>query len=121
MGVFKEEAHAFETIAKNQRQIYSDAADYGYPFHFRTPSPEVQRVIDIINDLKDSDYIVRNRQEWKGGVSVDVIFFWETDEGYNRGTKYHVSFNHTPKTYSKVEPQYDAMISVDVEPYTEKA
>ena len=121
MGVFKEEAHAFETIAKNSRQIFSDAADYGVPFKYSNPPSEVKRVFDIIHELKDSDFIVRNRQEWKGGASVDVIFFWEEDEGYYRGTKYHISFSHIPRTVSMIEPQYDAMISVDVEPYMEKA
>lgn len=121
MGVFKEEAHALETIAKNSRRIYSDSADYGFPFEFRYPSQEVRRVIEIINELKDNDFIVRNRQEFKGGVSLDVIFFREEDEGYYRGTKYHVSFSHTPNSHSKLETRYDAMISVDVEPYMEKA
>lgn len=121
MGVFKEEGYSLETIIRNSRQIFSDAADYGVPFKYNDPTPEVQRIFDIINDLKDNDFIVRNRQEWKGGVSVDIIFFWEEDEGYYRGTKYHVSFSHIPKTAPMLEPEYDAMISVDVEPYAEKA
>lgn len=121
MGVFKEEAHAFETIAKKSRRIFSDAADHGVPFNYKNPTPEVKRVFDIINELKGNDFIVRNRQTWKGGASVDVIFFWEEDEGYYRGTKYHISFNHIPRTVSMIESQYDAMISIDVEPYMEKA
>lgn len=121
MGVFKEEAHALETISKMSKRIYSDAADYGVPFDYANPPSEVKRVFDIINELKDSDFIIRNRQTWKGGASVDVVFFWEEDEGYYRGTKYHVSFNYTGRSASKIEPQYDAMISVDAEPYMEKA
>ena len=121
MGVFKEEANAFEKIAKAQRKIYSDAADFGVPFLYKNPSPDIKRIFDIINQLKDSDFIVRNRQEWKGGVSVDVIFFWEQDEGYYRGTKYSISFNYAPNTPSKIEKGYDSFISIDVEPYMEKA
>jgi hypothetical protein len=121
MGVFKEEANALETISKNSRRIFHDAADYGVPFKYNDPSPEVKRIFDIISDLKDNDFIVRNRQEWKGGVSVDVVFFWEEDEGYYRGTKYTVSFSHTSKTPSMMEPEFDAMLSVDIEPYMEKA
>ena len=121
MGVFKEEANAFETIAKAQRRIYSDAADRGVPFDYKNPSSQVKRVFDIIKELKDNDFIVRNRQEWKGGVSVDVIFFWEEDEGYYRGTKYFISFNRSGNTPSKIEKGYDSFLSVDIEPYMEKA
>lgn len=128
MGVFKEEAHAFETIARNSRQIFTDAADLGVPFNYKNPSPEVQavfRAIQIMTDL-DKSYpeekpLIRNRQTWKGGVSVDAIIFWERDEGYYRGTKYHICFSHIPRTASQIEPEYDAMISVDVEPYMEKS
>jgi hypothetical protein len=37
------------------------------------------------------------------------------------GTKYHVAFSHLPKHASLIEPEYNAMISIDVEPYSEKA
>jgi len=128
MGVFKEEAYALETVAKKQRQIYSDAADTGYPFNYGNPPQEVSAVLDVITSFRelDKEYpdekpLVRNRIAWKGGVSVDIVIFWERDEGYYAGTKYHVSFNHLPKSASQIEPEYDAMISIDVEPYSEKA
>lgn len=127
MGVFKEESYAFETIAKKQRQIYSDAADKGYPFDYENPPEEVIRVIDIINDLKAKDKedpelpFVRNRESWGSGVSLDVVFFWEQDEGYYNGTKYHISFNRSGNLPSKIEGEYDSFISVDAEPYSEKA
>lgn len=121
MGIFKEEAYSLEYISSKSRQIFSDAADSGIPFDYSNPPEHVKRVIDIIKGLKDNEFIVRNRQEWKGGVSVDVIFFWELDEGYYKGTKYHVSFNHLPKTASLIESGCNAMMSVDIEPYNEKA
>lgn len=132
MGVFKEEAHAFETIAKKSQRIYNDAADHGYPYNTQDPPEEVIRVIDVINDLKklDGEYpeeknLVRNRQTWgegnSGGVSVDVIIFWEEDEGYHMGTKYSISFNKTPKHPSLINKEFDGFISVNVDPYSEKA
>jgi len=131
MGVFKEEAHAFETIAKRSTQIYNDAADYGFPYNTQDPPEEVIAVIDAINEMKASDAkypeeknLVRNRETWgdkrTGGVSVDVVIFWERDEGYDVGTKYHISFNKSGNTPSKLQKEYDAFISVDVEPYSER-
>jgi len=128
MGVFKEEAYAFETVAKKQKQIFTDAADLGYPFKYDNPPKEISAVLDAITSFQSLDKefsnerpLVRNRSTWKGGVSVDIIIFWENDEGYYRGTKYHVAFSHLPKHASLIEPEYNAMISIDVEPYSEKA
>jgi hypothetical protein len=138
MGVFKEEAHAFETIAKKQSRIFNDAADYGFAYNTKNPDAEVQAVIEAVNSLKDLDNkfpeerpLVRNRMKWgnhdnKGatGVSVDVIIFWEKDEeDYYNGTKYHISFNKIENIneYSKIQKDCDAFISVDIEPYSELA
>jgi len=125
MGVFKEEAHVFENIAKKQVRIYNDAADYGYPYNTNKPPPEVTDVYDVISDLSSLKNIVRNRQTWgdmrTGGVSVDVIFFWEQDEGYNVGTKYHISFNRTAGHPSKFDKNANAFLVVDIERYSEKS
>jgi len=127
MGVFKEEAHTFENIAKQQTQIFNDALDYGYPYNSKDVPPEVTAVFDSIKRLQalDKKYrdkpFVRNRQEWGDGVSVDVIIFWEEDEGYYMGTKYNISYNYTGKDYSRIDKASDAFISVDVERYSEKA
>ena len=128
MGVFKEEAYMLETVAKKQKQIFSDAADLGYPFKYDNPPQEISEVLKVINSLQTLDKefpdeapLVRNRTTWKGGVSVDIIIFWEKDGSYLMGTKYHVSFSHLPKHASQIEPEYNAMISIDVEPYSEKA
>ena len=128
MGVFKEEAITFERIAKNQTRIYNDAADYGFPYNTDDVPKEVQDVFDAIKILKDLDKefpneknLVRNREEWGDGVSVDVIIFWEKDEGYYMGTKYHISFNKTGTHPSRIDKSSNAFVSVDVERYSEKA
>ena len=128
MGVFKEEAHVFEKIAKQQTRIYNDAADYGYPYNSKDVPSEVTAVFDVINEFKalDKKYprerpFVRNRQEWGDGVSVDVIIFWEEDEGYYMGTKYTISFNQTGTHSSRIDKASDAFISIDVNRYREKA
>ena len=84
MGVFKEEAHVLENIASKQTRIYNDAADYGYPYNTKDVPPEVTAVFETIKNLQELDAkypgeknLVRNRQTWKGGVSVDVIIFWK--------------------------------------------
>ena len=132
MGVFKEEAHAFETIAKKSQKIYNDAADYGYPYNIQDPPEEIICVIDIITDLKvlDAEYpeeknLVRNRQIWgegnTKGVSVDVIIFWERNGRYDIGTKYSISFNKISKHPSLINKEFDGFISVNVDPYSEKS
>jgi len=132
MGVFKEEAHAIETIVRKQSRIFNDAADYGYPYDTKNPNSEIKSLINVIAQFKamDKDYLpgdklfVRNRQTWgdkkNGGVSVDVIIFWEKDEGFYMGTKYHISFNRTPKHPSLMNKDCDGFISVDVERYKER-
>lgn len=126
MGVFKEEAHMFENIARNQTRIFNDAADYGYPFNTKNPPSEVTAVFDSIKSLQSLDKqfpedkaLVRNRQEWKGGVSVDVIIFWERDEGYDCGTKYSISFNNIGTHSTRILKGSDAFISVNAEHYRE--
>ena len=130
MGVFKEEASAIEAVAKKQSRIYSDAADYGYAYNTNNPPDDIKRLIDVVTNFKamdkqdpDEKLFVRNRQVWgdneMGGVSLDVIIFWEKDEGFYRGTKYHISFNKTPKHQSMLEG-FDSYISVDINSYSER-
>lgn len=132
MGVFKEEAHMFETLAKNQKQIYNDAADYGYPYKSNEPPEEVQQTINAVKELQALDQqfpeekpLVRNRQTWgdkkSGGVSVEVIIFWESDGGYDFGTKYSISFNRTGKhATSLFNKECDCFISIDITQYKER-
>jgi hypothetical protein len=132
MGVFKEEAYAFETISKKSKRIYNDSADFGFPYNTQDPPAEVISVIDAINSMKESDAqypeeknLVRNRETWgdkkSGGVSVDVVIFWEREDGYDIGTKYHISFNKSGNSSSKIQKEFDAFLSVDVEPYSERS
>ncbi len=128
MGVFKEEAIAFETIEKKQVQIFSDAADYGFPYDFKKPSSEITAVYGAIimfqgldKKFREDQKLVRNRQEWETGVSVDVVIFWEKDEGYYKGTKYSISFNRLKDHPSLLVKDANAFLSIHSEPYMEKA
>ena len=76
---------------------------------------------NIDKKFPEEKNVIRNREEWDGGVSVDVIIFWEQDEGYYRGTKYHISFNRLKKHPSLLAKDCNAYLSVDIEPYMEKA
>ena len=130
MGVFKEEAHAFETIAEKSERIYNDAADYGYPYNTKEPDAYVKRVIEAVKDLKGLDRkyprefpLIRNREKWSNGVSITIRIAWEIDEGYYRGTEYTITVN-------KVNPKHpsflhkgsgaNAFMSVDVSSYKER-
>lgn len=128
MGVFKEEAHTFENVAKNQVRIYNDAADYGYPYNTENPPESIKRLLESIKTFKeldarfpDEEKFIRNREEWGDGVSVDVIIFWEKDEGYLCGTKYHITFQKTGRHPSKINKDCNAFISVSYDRYKEKA
>jgi hypothetical protein len=127
MGVFKEEAHVFEAVAKNQTCIYNDAADYGYPYDVDSPPSEIRDLISAVKGLQELDKkfpeernLVRNRQEWAGGVSVDVVIFWEQDEGYYCGTKYSIAFNKIESKYSLLDKSCNAFITVDIDRHVEK-
>jgi hypothetical protein len=135
MGVFKEEAHIFEQVAKGQRRIFNDACDYGYPYKTSAPSPEIVRVIEAIKmfqtlDKKfpDEKLMVRKRETWKindteGGVTVVIRIGWEIDNGQEHGSQYTISVNHLGTRYAR-SPNFlchgsDAFMSVDVESYSE--
>jgi len=128
MGVFKEEAHIFEEVARNSKQIFNDAADYGYPYDSKRIPLSVQNLINTVNDLKkiDAQYpneknLVRNRQSGKDWVSLDVIIFWERDEGYDCGTKYSILFAKiNPNHPSNMFKGSDSFISVSCERYSER-
>jgi len=127
MGVFKEEAHTFETIAKNSNRIYNDAADRGVAYKEVDPPQIVEDVINAINSFKASDKLfpespfIRKRESWKDGVSVTVRIAWEIDEGMYCGTQYTISFNRTSRHPSLIDKNADCFMSVDVERYTEPA
>jgi len=55
MGVFKEEASTFETIARKQTLIYPDAVDYGYAYDTKNQPQEISDLIESINELKSLD------------------------------------------------------------------
>jgi len=130
MGVFKEEARIIEAVAKKQNRIYNDAADYGYAYDTKNPGGEITSLMSVIAQFKEADKkdselpFIRNREEWgddkSGGVSIDVVIFWEQDEGYYMGTKYTISFNRTPKHPSLINKECNAFIYVESSSYREK-
>jgi len=129
MGVFKEEAHTFETVAKMQSQIFNDAADYGFPYKTKNVPESVSELIKSVKTLKELDAqfpeekeLVRNRTTWGDGVSLDVIIFWEQDEGMDCGTKYSIAFNKMKANHpSNLHKGCDAFISVNIQSHNEKS
>ena len=132
MGVFKEEAHTFETIAKKQVQIYNDAADSGYPYNISDLPPDIERLLLSVKVFKELDIkfpdekkMIRKRESWDGGVSVVIRIGWEIEPaggGINKiehGTQYTISFNRTSKHPSLINKECDAFISVDYKGYSE--
>lgn len=116
MGVFKEHARAFEAIAEKGTQIYSDAADYGYPYNTKNIPSDVQLLINYVNDLKGSS-LITSRIETISGVDITIQIGWEIDEGFECGTQYDISFNRIGKTPSNIHKDCNSFISVDIKPY----
>lgn len=128
MGVFKEEAFTFEEVARRQRQIYSDAADYGMPYVKSNPPQPIKDLIESVKTFKvlDAEYpkeksFIRRRQTWKGGVQIAIRIGWEIDEGMECGTQYTITYNKIGKHPSLISKDCNAFISVDIERYREPA
>ncbi len=125
MGVFKEHAIAFETVESKQKQIYSDAADFGFPYNTENVPEEIQTLIHYVNDLKNTS-LASNRTKWGNpqnnrfptyGVSLTIEIGWEIDEGMECGTRYNISFcKDNPKRMDMCQ-NCNAFISVSSESY----
>ena len=125
MGVFKEHAHAFEEIARNQKAIYNDAADFGFPYNTKSVPKPIYDLINFVNDLKGTSLMV-NRKEWgdnkNGGVNTKIQIGWEIDEDMECGTEYNISFcKMNPNHPSLLEKGNNAFISVEIKPYRKPA
>lgn len=118
MGVFKEHANAFETVAKRQSRIYTDAADYGVTYNSKNVPVDVKRLIDMVNDLKGT-LLIKKRTEYLHGVEVIIEIAWEIDEGFECGTRYTINFNKISGN-SRIDKNTNAMISVDINNYRKK-
>lgn len=116
MGVFKEHAVAFETVAKRQTRIYSDACDYGRPYNTKNEPDDIQLLKHYANDLKGTS-LQHTRTEHASGVDITFRIGWEIDEGFECGTEYQLSFNRTPKHSSLINKECDAFISVNIKSY----
>lgn len=101
MGVYKELAHEIESLGKQQKRIYSDAADFGIPIKSKS-DPLLKQFVKIINEAKESFKIKRTPSKYGTGQSVDVSFTipWEQDEGMYVGTKYTLGYVETFKPWS---------------------
>ena len=128
MGVFKEEAHTFENVARFEKLIWNDACDRGYPYEKDNPPQDIKDLIESVNHFKglDASYphekpFIRKRQVWTGGVSLTIRIGWEIDEGVECGTQYTISFARiaNPKHPNLLHKGCTAFISVEVEPYRE--
>ena len=122
MGVFKEHAHAFETVAKNQRAIFNDACDCGYSYNTKNIPKDIKDLIFFVNDLKDLG-LMRKREiigAYKDGVVITFRIGWEIDEGMECGTQYKISFIRlNPKHPSLIQKGMDAYIEVEIKNYRE--
>ncbi|MFW6311057.1 MAG: hypothetical protein ACOC1K_02355 [Nanoarchaeota archaeon] len=132
MGIFKEEAFVIESIAKKQSRIYNDSIDNGYTFSTKNIPSEIKDLYRVINDFKKSDLrykkignnegFVRNREQWTNGVSLEIVIFWEIDEGYKIGTKYTITYNKiNSKHPSLIQKGNDSFISIEIKTHREKA
>jgi hypothetical protein len=128
MGVFNEEAHTFEDVARRQLQIYMDAADYGMPYRRSKPPEVIKALIESVNQFQalDAAYphekpFIRKRISWKGGVTVTIRIGWEIDEGMECGSQYTISYCKIGTRHGLLFPDCDTFISVDVEHYREPA
>ena len=133
MGVFKEEADTFETVAKKQVRIYNDAADFGYPYNISDLPSDIEALLLSVKRFKELDIkfpdekkMIRKRETWDGGVSVVIRIGWEIEPGIGvnkieHGTQYTISFNRSPKHTSLINKECDAFISVDYKSYSEIA
>lgn len=127
MGVFKEEAHILENVARKQQRIFRDSADFGYPYNTADIPQDIRDLINVVNGFKQRDKryhelpFIRNRQEWSDGVSLDVVIFWEADEGYYWGTKYSISFNKISGKHPElIDRNANAFISINVSRHKER-
>lgn len=122
MGVFKEHANAFEAVARKQKRIYNDAADYGYPYNTGNVPADIELLLHYVNDLKDTS-LVRSRKQWgegkNAGVEITIRIGWEVDEGKVYGTEYKISFQRLAKHPSNLHPEANAFISVYIKNYNE--
>lgn len=129
MGVFKEHANAFERVAEKQRQIYSDAADFGFPYNTGNQPKEITNLIHYVHDLKDTSLIVK-RETWgdtkmssnkPGGSTVTIEIGWEMDEDdrgrFEAGTRYTISFNKDRMNRMDMCANCNAFVSVDIMNY----
>lgn len=130
MGLFKEHANAFEKVAEKQRRIYSDAADFGFPFNrFGIYPKEISLLIRYVSDLKNTS-LIKSRTVWgnpkmdskePGGSTVIIEIGWEMDQDdrgmYEIGTRYTISFNKDRDKRMDLCANCNAFISVDIEPY----
>ena len=127
MGVFKEEAKTFEDVAKKQKQIYNDSADFGYPYDVKNPPEEIKRLIESVKYLKDSDEkfpketpFIRKREQNSHGVYIVIRIAWEIDEGYYCGTEYKMSFHALKNTFGLIDKSCNGFINIEISSYREK-
>lgn len=126
MGVFKEHAHAFETVERMSKRIYDDAADFGFPYNEQNPPQQIKDLLNMVNDLKGSS-LIQSRSVWgvRGsksirGCQLKIRIGWEVDEGYERGTQYLISFNRS-NSIKRAQPGCDCFITVESSSYSTPA
>lgn len=126
MGVFKEEAHAFETIERNQNRIYNDAADYGYSYNTNSVPSNIKELISAVKGLQKLDKqfpeeaaFIRHRDVSDDSVNLTIRIAWEREGTMYHGTEYTIGFQKVNKHPSLIDKNGNAFISVNSKRYSE--
>lgn len=103
MSVFKEEATMIEEVAKQQKQIYSDAADYGVPIIYPDKDENVKKIKLALNLLSKSFKIKRKFENYETGKTSRTTVFipWEQEGEFFCGTLYVIDYVHTKPKFKK--------------------
>lgn len=132
MGIFKEEAHIFNVVAKKQRQIYNDACDYGYPYLKEIPPTDILQLFASIKTFADLDKqfpeekkFIRKREQYFEGVQITIRIGWAIENGMEVGSEYIIAYTYLGKRYSNLpnamvkEQLINCFVSVDCNRYSE--
>jgi len=116
MGVFKEHAKSFEAIEQRQSRVYTDACDYGVTYNKNNIPDDIQLLINMVKDLKNTS-LMKSCERYFHGVEIVFEIAWEIDEGMEYGTRYTINANKLSNHVSLIDKTATHMISVESKSY----